>query len=157
MMRGNRADVATGSRPAVPASLTADTVKLEDFRVPTASESPVAQQSTEQLLKAQQLEIARLSDQLNLLAAKVDLLQPPAAPVALGMSSRFPLGCGLACLRFPVEHKTPFPEWECRKPADRSAGAIHRQRRRRRRGPGTDLFSASLEAQAEKLAGGDRS
>lgn len=108
MMRGNRADVATGSRPAVPASLTADTVKLEDFRVPTASESPVAQQSTEQLLKAQQLEIARLSDQLNLLAAKVDLLQPPAAPVALGMRAASPLVAAWPVRAFPSSTKPHF-------------------------------------------------
>lgn len=67
--------------PQLPAPLTADTgVKLEDFR-DFQQRANRAQQSTEQLLQAQQSEIVRLSDQINLLSSKVDLLQRPATAV----------------------------------------------------------------------------
>jgi hypothetical protein len=71
----------SSTSPQAPASLTADTgVKLEDFR-DFQQRANRSQQSTEQLLKAQQSEIVRLSDLLNLIAAKVDLLQRPTASV----------------------------------------------------------------------------
>jgi hypothetical protein len=67
--------------PQMVPSLTADTgVKLEDFR-DFQQRVNRSQQSTEQLLMTQQLEIVRLSDQLSLLFKKVDLLQRPAASV----------------------------------------------------------------------------
>jgi uncharacterized coiled-coil protein SlyX len=67
--------------PQMPAPLTADTgIKLEDFRAFQERVNRI-QLSTEQLLTAQQLEIVRLSDQLNILSGKVDLLQRPAASV----------------------------------------------------------------------------
>lgn len=67
--------------PQILAPLTADTgVKLEEFS-DFRRQANRFQQSTEQLLKAHQSELVRLSDQLNLLAEKVDLLQHPAAPV----------------------------------------------------------------------------
>jgi hypothetical protein len=89
---------ASGTEPA-PAAVVADKpVGSKDFQA-LQQQMAGSAQSTAQLLATQQAEIKRLADQVAVLAAKVDLLERPAASAQASLPAPQPVA--------PVARKKP--------------------------------------------------
>lgn len=97
----------TGSSAAPAAAASADKpVALKDFQ---AFQQQIAgsMQSTAQLLAVQQAEMKRLSDQVSVLAAKIDLLQRPAAAAQAALPAQAPQASAPAARKKPPARKPP--------------------------------------------------